>query len=187
MFTRVTYQGQSGMPNFRDGEVLWVKKTSSFQRGQLALMYPPKNAPQALSVLGARVRFVKRILGVPGDQIWMKQGRIWLNSKRLEETYTIPYWIKENNWDNSSYLANSNDWMFWKNPEQNPCKSTDPSCHPRSIQIKPDEYFVVGDNRSPGGSEDSRVFGAVDKADMLGAVQWIGFPPRTLEIPEELK
>ncbi len=117
----------------------------------------------------------------------MKQGRFWLNGRPLEERYTIPYWVKEDNWDNSSYLSNSDTWAFWQNSDQKVCDTENPNCKPRSILLKPDEYFVVGDNRSPGGSEDSRVFGAVERADMLGNVQWIGFPPKSLEIPEELK
>jgi signal peptidase I len=175
------------MPSIQDRDVLWVKRFSSFQRGEVALLYPPKNAPQSMSVLGTRVRFVKRILGIPGDRLWMSKGRFWLNGKLLEESYTLPYWIKQDNWDNISYLANSNDWVFWKTADPNPCNTSNPNCKPRSILLKSDEYFVVGDNRSPGGSEDSRVFGAVEKADMLGTVQWIGFLPKSLEIPQELK
>jgi signal peptidase I len=140
-----------------------------------------------MTALGTRVRFIKRILGIPGDRLWMSKGRIWLNGKRLEESYTIPYWVKQDNWDDISYLSNSNTWIFWKTADPNPCNTSNPNCQPRSILLKPNEYFVVGDNRSPGGSEDSRVFGPVDKADMLGTVQWIGFPPKSLKIPEELK
>ncbi len=186
-YSRVTFRGISGMPSIHDGEVLWVKRISSFQRGEVALLYPPKDAPQSMTVLGTRNRFVKRILGIPGDRLWMKQGRFWLNGKRLEEDYAIPYWVKEDNWDDSSYLANSNTWAFWKTTDQNPCKGTNPNCKPRSILLKPNEYFVVGDNRSPGGSEDSRVFGAVEKADILGVLVSVGFPPKSLEIPQELK
>lgn len=36
------------------------------------------------------------------------------------------------------------------------------------IQLGPEDYFVLGDNRSQ--SDDSRVFGAVQEADVLGAV-----------------
>jgi signal peptidase I len=186
-YSFVTYRGQSGMPSIHDGDVMWVKRFSGFQRGQVALLYPPKDAPQSISALGTRVRFVKRILGIPGDRLWMKQGRFWLNGKRLEESYTIPYWVKEDNWDDSSYLSNSNTWVFWKDSDQRVCDTKDSNCQHRAILLKPGEYFVVGDNRSPGGSEDSRVFGAVDRADMLGTVQWVGFPPRSLEIPQELK
>jgi signal peptidase I len=186
-YSFITSRGNSSMPLFRDGDVLWVKRFSSFQRGQVALLYPPKDAPQAISAFGTRVRFIKRILGVPGDRLWMKQGRFWLNGQRLEENYTIPYWLKDDNWDDSSYLSNSDTWVFWKDSDQKVCDTGNLNCHPRSILLKPDEYFVVGDNRSPGGSEDSRVFGAVERADMLGTVQWIGFPTKSLEIPEELK
>ena len=187
IFSIIKSPGSSNMPSLPSGEVLFFNKLASFQRGQFVLLYPPKNAPQALSAFGIRVRFIKRILGVPGDRLWMCKGRFWLNGKQLEESYTIPYWVKDDNWDNSSYLASSDTWIFWDNLDLSPRNTTEASCKAYSILLKSDEYFVVGDNRSPGGSEDSRVFGAVKKADILGALWWASFPPRTLEIPEELK
>jgi signal peptidase I len=186
-FTLTKSPGTSNMPTLSYDRWLLFMKTSNFHRGQFALVYPPKNAPNSISRFGTRLRYIKRILGVPGDRLWMKQGRFWLNGKRLEESYTIPYWVKDDLWDNSSYLSNSDTWVFWQNSDQKVCDTEDSSCQPRSILLKQDEYFVVGDNRSPGGSEDSRVFGAVEKADILGVLVSVGFPPKSLEIPQELK
>ncbi len=175
------------MPTLSSDQWLLFMKTSSFHRGQFAILHPPINGPDAFSVLGTRNRFIKRILGIPGDRLWMRQGRFWLNGKRLEESYTIPYWMKDDNWDKSSFLSNSDTWEFWQNSNQKVCDTEDSDCQPRSILLKPDEYFVVGDNRSPGGSEDSRVFGSVTKSDLLGVLVSVGFPPKSLEIPDELK
>jgi signal peptidase I len=39
-----------------------------------------------------------------------------------------------------------------------------------------DEYFVLGDNRDPGKSSDSRTWGTVPKGDIIGKVSLCYFP-----------
>lgn len=45
----------------------------------------------------------------------------------------------------------------------------------RSLTLKDDEYFLVGDNRP--GSSDSRLWGPVTRSDILGRVSFVIFPP----------
>ncbi|NLY20017.1 MAG: hypothetical protein GXZ08_01840, partial [Tissierellia bacterium] len=35
-------------------------------------------------------------------------------------------------------------------------------------ELEDDEFFVVGDNRTPGGSNDSRSFGPIDRSSLKG-------------------
>lgn len=46
------------------------------------------------------------------------------------------------------------------------------------IIIPEGEYFVMGDNRSRGGSEDSRYFGSIPKVMIAGKAQTVIWPPR---------
>ncbi len=178
--------GSSDAPTIRDGDVLWLSKSLSYQRGQFILLYVNSSRT---TIAGTRPKYLKRLIGLPNDTISMHKGRITLNGKLLEETYTIPYWKKQNSFDDCSYLANSDYWNFQpENPlrPESPCGSTAPKDYkPKPLQLGADEYFVVGDNRSPGGSEDSRAFGVVSGADFISAVQFMGFPPKRFEIPEE--
>ncbi len=43
-------------------------------------------------------------------------------------------------------------------------------------ELGSDQYFVVGDNRTPGGSNDSRSFGPIDKSAIKGITSWRYFP-----------
>ena len=48
-----------------------------------------------------------------------------------------------------------------------------------SISLFPDDsYFVMGDNRSPGGSEDSKYFGPIPEITVAGKATAIIWPPR---------
>lgn len=58
--------------------------------------------------------------------------------------------------------------------------------------VPPGSYFVMGDNRSDGGSEDSRYFGPVDSVAIAGRATAVIWPPvrsgqwnpRTLPVPQ---
>lgn len=44
--------------------------------------------------------------------------------------------------------------------------------------VPEDHYFVMGDNRSPGGSEDSRYFGPIPMLSVAGKASAVIWPPR---------
>lgn len=83
---------------------------------------------------------VKRILGLPGDLIRIRGGRVIVNGRPRPEPY-LPYGI---------YTLGG-------------------AMQDRAYRIADDCYFVLGDNR--GASEDSRVFGAVDRSQIVGRVR----------------
>lgn len=190
LFTTVGVVGTSDLPNLKPGERLLVPKyqtwlhrfgLGSFQRGQLVVVKPPLASPyavQPLPVLGQfgatfRPFFIKRIVGLPGDHLRMVGGQLFINGKPIKESHTVPYWQSLGQWDQTSSLANSDTWPFRQG-----LTSAGTIARVRGDFVVPQGmYFVMGDNRSPGGSEDSRDFGPVRLEQIGGLANTVLWPP----------
>lgn len=83
---------------------------------------------------------VKRIIAREGDSVYLKGGRVYVNGRQLEEPYLSP-----------------------GTPTFALAQQTELSVH-----CGKGEYFLLGDNR--GNSTDSRVYGAVPRQNILGAI-----------------
>lgn len=77
-----TVDGPSMLPTLEDGQRLLVDRlTYRFQdpqRGDVIVFRYPANPRQ---------HFIKRIIGVPGDQIVISRGTVYVNGVALEEPY----------------------------------------------------------------------------------------------------
>ncbi|HEU4741378.1 MAG TPA: signal peptidase I [Meiothermus sp.] len=180
-FTTVGVVGTSDLPNLHQGERLVVPKyqtwlhrfgIGSFKRGDLVVVKPPLSDPyaiQPLPVLGQwgvkfRPFFIKRIVALPGDRIRMEQGQLFVNGVAVDETHTVPYWRSLGQLDTISDRANSDAWPFRKGQIG-------------EYVVPTGMYFVMGDNRSYGGSEDSRAFGPVPLDQIGGKANFVLWPP----------
>lgn len=75
-------QGNSMEPGLHNGQRLLVEKLSYRvrppQRGEIVVFRYP---------LDPRRKFIKRIIGIPGDEIFIKDRRVYVNGLPLEEDY----------------------------------------------------------------------------------------------------
>ncbi len=142
----IEFGGYSMAPTIWPKESLEIQKSNTYLRGDIILFPSPKSAV----AIRPGVKFIKRIVALAGDRIKMVKGQVFVNSKLLDEAHTIPYWKAKDNLDADSGLANSRDWYF---------RSSGPKTE--EFVVPSGTVFVLGDNRSIGGSEDSRVFGPV--------------------------
>lgn len=73
-------QGSSMEPAFYDGSNLFIAKVSvsSIRRGDMVLFLWPRNTA---------VKFVKRVIGLPGETAEVKGGKVYINGKVLNEPY----------------------------------------------------------------------------------------------------
>jgi len=131
--------GDSMFPNLEDKDYVLTDKISyrlgEPERGDIVVFHAPSAAqcPQ-----GTGCDYIKRIIGVPGDTVEVKNGSFYLNSIELEE----PFLGEGIETSSNSFTSN------------------------RAITLGADEYFVSGDNRPR--SSDSRAWGPISSRDIVG-------------------
>jgi signal peptidase I len=71
-------------PNFYHGDTIMVNKVnyrfSDPQRGQVIIFNPPFDSPHP---------FIKRVIGLPGDMVEVKDGKVFVNGTALDEEYIM--------------------------------------------------------------------------------------------------
>ena len=131
--------GRSMFPTFKSGDYVLTDKvsykTGDPERGDVIVFHAP---PEAGCPTGTGCDFIKRILATPGERVAVKNGHIFINGEKLQESY-IP----------SEFETIAGKFI-----------------NGRTVTMGPDEYFAVGDNRSH--SSDSRVWGPVDRSEIIG-------------------
>jgi len=85
LFQPFIVKGQSMEPNFENSNYLIVDELSyrfrDPQRGEVVVFRYPKNISQ---------RFIKRIIGLPGEKIEIEAGVVMMNGKILDESKYLP-------------------------------------------------------------------------------------------------
>lgn len=79
---RVRVEGFSMMPTLQNGELVLVSKLAyrfgSIQRGDIIVFRHP---------LTPRQELIKRVIGLPGDEVMIADGQVYVNGTRLDEPY----------------------------------------------------------------------------------------------------
>ena len=108
--------------------------------------------------------YVKRVIGLPGDRIRIRDGRVFVNDDRLSEPYVIhdpnagdPF--ADNFPPADNYYMSAGLRPEWAAQIMNHVQGED-------LLVPPDHFFVMGDNRDR--SWDSRYWGFVDRAAIIG-------------------
>jgi len=128
---------------------------------------------------------VKRIIGVPGDRIHLRDGVVFRNGEKLNEPYVIhsgPVFFNPYR-DNFPAVAPSDfDNLFpdWEASMKQYIQGDD-------IVVPPDSYFAMGDNRDV--SYDSRYWGFIPRQNLIGRpmfIYWSFETPRDQYLQKEL-
>jgi len=128
------------------------------QRGDIVVLFSPADG----------TRLVKRVVGVPGDRIEMRENTLYVNGRGAE-------WreigLQDDSEQGSSVLVEENlaglthEVMF--TPQIPAVRSFGP------VTVPPGRYFVMGDNRD--NSNDSRFIGLIDRRRIVGKATAVAF------------
>lgn len=112
---------------------------------------------------------VKRIIGVPGDKIHLRNGVVYRNGQALEEPYVLHDKDVEFDHYRNEFPAvppgdDGNVWTNWAIDLPQYIQGDD-------IVVPPNRYFAMGDHR--GVSLDSRYWGFIPKENIIGRPMFI--------------
>jgi signal peptidase I len=111
---------------------------------------------------------VKRIIGVPGDKIHVRNGVVYRNGVALEEPYVDHDDDRPDSYRNDFPAVPPGDdpnvWTNWAIDLPSYIQGDD-------IVVPPDHYFAMGDHR--GVSLDSRYWGFIPKDNVIGRPMFI--------------
>lgn len=135
-FHKYTVTSGSMEPGIMTGDTILISEFgSSYEVGDIIVFNDPDGGENGM---------IKRIIGVPGDNISVQDGVLYRNGQEQSEYYVV------GNWDywqaGLEYGVGHGEWV--------------------GKTLGEDEYYVMGDNRKI--SKDSRYFGAITKGAIVG-------------------
>jgi signal peptidase I len=91
---RVVVEGPSMRPTLISGEWIVVNraayKVGAPRRGDVIVFLPPTNAQTD--------DLIKRVIGLPGETVTIRGGKVWIDGAVLEEPYILGTTSAENTW-----------------------------------------------------------------------------------------
>ena len=118
---------------------------ASYSRGDIVVFDPP----ETWSAGGVGVPFIKRVIGLPGDRVDLRDGEVYVNGVELTE----PYIFEDNGVAQTTEAAvgGPSEWL-----------------------VPAGDLLVLGDQRQD--SADSRTFGPIQIAHVIGRA-WLRYWP----------
>lgn len=144
LFAPYTVDGFSMSPTLQNHEKMLVNKMNfigEFDRGDIVIIKSEENG----------TNYVKRIIGIPGDQIEMKNDELFINNKIYKESYL----------EKNQEIAKQQGTLLTGNFGP--------------ITVPDNQYFVMGDNRLD--SMDSRNgLGYISEGNIVGEPIFVFYP-----------
>lgn len=146
IYTPVTVSGESMEPTFEHNHRIVITKIHQIARFDMIVFKSPYSDDD----------FIKRVIGLPGDVVMMKDDQLYVNGEAYEEEYIA---------ENKKKLYEGQ--RLTENFE---------------VEVPAGHYYVLGDNRQ--NSTDSRSIGFIDGNSVVGKVSFRFFPLESIGIPK---
>jgi len=147
LFQAFYIPSESMTPTLQVGDRVLVNKVSyqlhDVNRGDIVVF----EAPDDPNTDGVK-DLVKRVIGLPGETVELRDGQVFVDGDLLEEPYLAAGEVTR--------------------PTQNFAGDCEPPASDSTCVVPPDTFLVLGDNRDQ--SKDGRVFGPIRESDIVGRV-----------------
>ena len=146
LYTPVTVSGQSMEPTFEHDNRIVITKIHNIDRSDMIVFHSPNSDDD----------FIKRVIGLPGDVVIMKDDQLYINGEAFEEEYLEAH--KKKVHEGQRLTENF------------------------EVEVPEGHYYVLGDNRQ--NSTDSRRIGFIDRKSIVGKVSFRFYPIKSIGIPK---
>ena len=138
-----TVSGQSMYPTLHDSDRMFMSKLGDIKRFDIVVLQAPDQDKE----------YIKRVIGIPGDTIEVKDGKLYINGQVVDQPFI-----------NTELLLNKTVYI------------DDFTLQELTGELKVPEgkYFVMGDNR--GVSKDSRMIGFIERSAIEGKAVFTIWP-----------
>lgn len=144
LFAPIKVQGASMYPTYHDKDIIIVSKTSKIERfDQIVFQSPVEDE-----------LYIKRVIGLPGDKVEMKDDVLYVNGKAYKEDYV------NRQTDDPNQLRITENFTLEQLVNEK--------------EVPEGMYFVLGDNRLK--SSDSRHYGLISEDAVYGESKLILYP-----------
>ncbi|MDZ5713043.1 signal peptidase I [Jeotgalibacillus haloalkalitolerans] len=151
LFSNYVVEGVSMQPTLQDGNKLVINKigytVGDFDRFDVIVFHASESED-----------YVKRVIGLPGDEISYEDDQLYINGEYYEEPY-----LEEFREDGKRLTG---DFTLEELTGE--------------TEVPEGQLFVLGDNRE--NSLDSRIFGFIDQDSVVGKVNLRYWPLNELDI-----
>ncbi len=82
LYQPVRVEGTSMLPRLEDRDRLFINKfvyhVAAIERGDVVVFHYPRDPEKS---------YIKRVIALPGDRLWIDRGQVWVNGVPLREGY----------------------------------------------------------------------------------------------------